>query len=410
MNTSKFIGSVLILIGTIVGAGMLAMPLVCANAGFIWSSILMIILWLASTITGLLIVEINLALPSHSCSFNSMAKHTLGGFGRVTTWISYLFLLYAIISAYVTGGSNIMASTIDFLFNIKMPSWFCATLFTLILGIAVFWSTKAVDYFNRNLMTLKGLLIIATLVFIVPHIDINKLITPQNLDQAKYLFAATPVFLCACCYHYVVPSLRIYIGDKPRQLKTIIIIGTTSALIIYLWWLASAFGVIPIGGDNSFASIAGDPNPPSEFVQLVILLVNSKWVTTSINGFANIALTTAFLGVGLGLFDFLADGFKRPDTRFGRLQTAGLTFIPPFLFAVFYPEGFVIAINYASISVAILSLVLPVAMVYYLRKNSELKSPYRVRCGTIGLLLIFLLGMVSIALAILFILKLLPGQ
>ncbi|MDR1056970.1 MAG: hypothetical protein LBL17_00065 [Coxiellaceae bacterium] len=408
MNVSKLIGSTMIFIGTIIGAGMLAMPLVSASLGFIWSLILLLILWVASTITGLLVVEVNLTLPANSCSFSSMAKHTLGNFGKVITWVSYLFLLYAIIVAYVIGGSNLIASTITFLFHIQIPNWICAILFTLILGIAVFWSTKTVDYFNRNLMSLKGLLLLATLILIVPHIDINKLIISPHVTQLKYLWGAVPVFVCAFCYHFVIPSLRIYIGDKPSQLKMLVIISTTFSLIVYVWWIASAFGVIPLTGENSFISIAHDPKPPSELVQLITLLVNNKWVTTSINGFANIALTTAFLGVALGLFDFLADGLKRPDTRFGRLQTASLTFIPPLIFGVLYPTGFVKAINYASISVAILSLILPVTMTYYLRKNQEVKFLYRVKCGNIGLILIFLLGIVTIILAILFALNLLP--
>lgn len=61
-----------------------------------------------------------------------------------------------------------------------------------------------------------------------------------------------------------------------------------------------------------------------------------------------------FLGVSLGLFDFLADGFKQSNTHGGRFRTALLTFVPPFMFAILYPQRFILALGYAAIFVAIL--------------------------------------------------------
>lgn len=60
------------------------------------------------------------------------------------------------------------------------------------------------------------------------------------------------------------------------------------------------------------------------------------------------ALATSFLGVALGLFDYLADLFQRSNTAAGRLQTGAITFPPPLAFALFYPRGFVMALGYAG--------------------------------------------------------------
>lgn len=410
MNKSKFIGSTMILIGTTIGAGMLGLPMVSAACGFPMSLILMLIIWFVSTLTGLLVIEVNLSLPIHTCSYSAMAENTLGGFGKMITWITYLFLLYSITTAYIIGASSFISSTFSPILHVAIPNWISALLFTTILGGAVFWSTKTVDYFNRFLISAKGLLLIAALILIIPHIDTNKMFVSQITSPINYLWAAIPTFIAAFGYHFVVPSLRIYIGDKPQQLKAIVIVATSTALIVYLWWLAASFGTIPLIGNTSFTSLAQTPgaSDPSEFIKLLSLVVNNPWVTSNISGFANIALTTSFLGVTLGLFDFLAEGFKRKNDRLGRLQTAGLTFIPPLLFALFYPQGFLIAINYAAIALALLTLILPPLMVYYLRKNRELKSPYQVKCGNIALLLIILTGAISIILAVMYILDLLP--
>lgn len=402
---SKFIGGTMILVGTVIGAGMLDLPTVCAAAGFTQSAILMLVLWLISTITGFLILEVNLALPSHNCSYSSMAEKTLGPLGKIITWIAYLFLLYAIIIAYVMGASDMIVSTFSPLLHIEISHQVSAILFTFILGIAVYWSTQAVDYFNRSLFSIKGFLLMVTLILVAPHIDIVKIISNQAGSQAKYLWLAIPMSLCAFSYHFVLPSLRIYIGEKPQQLRAIVLTGTSVALIIYLWWLAATLGIIPLTGSTSFAMMVPPPTGP---IQAIATLVDSKWASAGIKGFSNVALTTSFLGVALGLFDFLADGFKRSNTRLGRLQTAGLTFIPPLLFALFYPHGFDKALNYGAISVAVLSIVLPALMAYRLRQNSQLQSTYRVKCNNLTLITIIIFGLVSIVVAIMYILNLLP--
>jgi amino acid permease len=202
----------------------------------------------------------------------------------------------------------------------------------------------------------------------------------------------------------------MYVGDKPRELKWIVITGTTVSLVIYILWVAVSLGVVPLTGDNSFTSLAhlGYPADNPDFVRVATTIVNNSWVTASLNGFFNVSMTTSFLGVSLGLFDFLADGFKRKNTHFGRLQTACLTFIPPLVFAVFFPHGFRMALIYAASFIAILSLILPALMVYRLRKSAVLKSPYRAFGNNALFFAIITVGVVLFFLPILTNLHLLP--
>ena len=133
MYSSKFFGSVMILIGTIVGAGMLALPIVGAASGFWLSTLLMIIMCLVSTLTGFFVIEANLALPDHACSFNSMAEHILGKIGKVVTWTAYLFLLYTITYAYTSGESSIMTKLLKSTFNLNIENWVTSLIFVLVL-------------------------------------------------------------------------------------------------------------------------------------------------------------------------------------------------------------------------------------------------------------------------------------
>ena len=207
-----------------------------------------------------------------------------------------------------------------------------------------------------------------------------------------------PIFLCSFGFHPTIPSLSNYIGRKPRELKFAIICGSITALIIYLLWLVVTMGIVPLAGKHSFTSI-GDS--VGDFIKTIYIIINNKWVTTTINWFANIAMTTSFLGVTLGLFDFLADGFKRSNTRLGRLQTALLTFTPPLVFALFFPEGFILALKYAAFFATILVIILPALMAYSLRKNSKLVSPYQLSGGKYLLIFILTIGTAMLIMQIL---------
>ncbi|MFZ6870415.1 aromatic amino acid transport family protein, partial [Klebsiella pneumoniae] len=78
-------------------------------------------------------------------------------------------------------------------------------------------------------------------------------------------------------------------------------------------------------------------------------------VELAVHLFAHLALATSFLGVSLGLFDFLADMFQRKNSVGGRLQSGIITFLPPLAVALFYPRGFDMALGDAGVAEAVLA-------------------------------------------------------
>lgn len=412
MSISKFIGSILIVIGTTIGAGILALPLVCAPIGWVFSTILLLVIWALMTITGLLILEVNLSLDASTCSFSSMAEKTTGYLGKIIVWISCLLLLYALTAAYIAGASSLLKHLFRYYFSINIPHFINAILFVLILGMAVFWSTRATDLLNRGLISIKGFLLFMTIVLLMPHVDFASMIIKGFTGgNNKYLFAVLPIFITSFGYHTVIPSIRTYLGDKPKELRSIIICATTVSLVIYLAWILIILNIVPLTGDNSFEQIASQKTSVGGLAAAITAFVSNKWVVYGFNGFSNVAMNTSFLGVTLGLFDFIADGFKRPDTRLGRLQTAGLTFVPPLIFAMYYPQGFILALGYAAIFVTILEVILPALMAYRLRYTKNTISPslsYRVFGGKWLLFFIGACGIALIVVQILLKLEILP--
>lgn len=59
MSSSKILGSTLIIAGTTIGAGMLALPIASAGLGFSTSLIIMIAMWALMAYTALLMLELH---------------------------------------------------------------------------------------------------------------------------------------------------------------------------------------------------------------------------------------------------------------------------------------------------------------------------------------------------------------
>ena len=286
MHKSKTFGSILIITGTALGAGMFALPLVSAKAGFLPAVMLLFLIWALMMCTGLLILEVTLAFPAYRNNFGTMAAATLGPIGKIIAWLSMMALLYSLASAYISGGASVLSASINTLFKFNIPIWVSAVVFTVVLGSAVFWSTKAIDILNRGLLSVKGFLLVATLVLLMPHVDVTTIMH----GNVKFIWMAAPIFLCAFGFHHIIPSLTNYIGHEPKIMRRIIIWGATIPLVIYLFWLLTTLGTIPA---SHISSSVGD------FVDTLNKFYHNKWITSFVDGFSNIAMTTSFLGVTL---------------------------------------------------------------------------------------------------------------
>ncbi|MBV53756.1 MAG: hypothetical protein CL816_06845, partial [Coxiellaceae bacterium] len=362
----KIIGANFLVAGTAIGAGMMALPIACADTGFIPGLCILVVIWCLMIYSALLVLEVNLTLDTKHNSFSSMARQTLGRPAQVIAWICMLLLLYSLTAAYISGNASIIQLLIQTLFDFTVPYWINAIVFLLVFGSAVIWSTRCADLVNRLFFSLKGITLIVSLGLLLPETHFEQL-NVQHLTLSSAFMA--PIFITAFAFHTVIPSLTLYIGRKAKTLRMIVLCGGSLPLIIYAIWLITTLGIIPINGPNSFNDIHYHQDSVSLFISHLTGMTDNVWVHIGIHGFANIAMVTSFLGVTLGLFDFLADGLNRKNDVFGRVQTGLLTFLPPLFFALIYPHGFMLALQCAAIFVAILEMILPACMAYRSRQQ-----------------------------------------
>jgi tyrosine-specific transport protein len=108
------------------------------------------------------------------------------------------------------------------------------------------------------------------------------------------------------------------------------------------------------------------------------------------------AIVTSFIGVSFSLFEFLMDSFNITSNQKGRCLGLLLTFAPPLLFAFYYPNGFILALGYAGIFVAILLGILPALMAWSGRYWKKIATGYQPKIDRGMLTLIILFSLVII--------------
>lgn len=386
---NRTLGSIFIVAGTTIGAGMLAMPLAAAGVGFGITLGMLIAMWLLMCYTALLLVEV---YQHHNANtgLGTLAKHYLGKPGQWLTSLSMLFLMYALTAAYVSGAGELLAASLSQWLDIVVTPATGVLLFTVIAGGIVCVGTHSVDLFNRALFSAKIVLLVVMLALMMPHVHQANLIS-MPLEKGLAL-SAIPVLFTSFGFHGSIPSIVNYMGGDPRKLRRIFIIGSAIPLIAYIFWQLATLGAI---NTSTFVGILAAESGLNGLLQAVREVVATPHVELAVHLFADLALATSFLGVSLGLFDYLADMFKRRDNASGRLQTGLLTFLPPLTFALFYPQGFVIALGYAAVALAVLALLIPALLV---RKTRALHSAqnWRVRGGMPALTLVMLCGVAVI--------------
>lgn len=388
MKNSAF-GSTFIVAGTALGAGMLAMPLATAGIGFATAMLLLLCLWVVMSYTALLLVEAY-QYNDARMGLSTLAYKYLGAPGRLLTSFAMPFLLYSLIAAYLAGGGEIISESLNTLLDLQLPSYVGVLSFALIGGAIVCFGTHSVDLINRYLFATKIFFLATMLILMLPHVQqVNFLSMP--VKQAL-LLSVIPIVFTSFGFHGSVPSIVSYMRGDTAKLRKIFILGSAIPLLVYIFWQIATLGTI---GSGTFMGILADEGGLNGLLAAVKAVVGTARVEMAVRLFAALALATSFLGVALGLFDFLADFFKLKNTLKGRLKTGAITFIPPLLFALFYPKGFIFALGFAAIALSVLSLLLPALLVRQTRKQHT--GGYRVFGGQLGLLLVFVLGIAIIA-------------
>ena len=393
-------GGAMIIAGGTIGAGMLANPTSTAGVWFLGSLVLLAYTWFCMTSSGLMLLEANLHYPT-GASFDTIVKDLLGQGWNVINGLSVAFVLYILTYAYITSGGGITEGFINQLFSseqhtVQIGRVSGSLIFCLVLAVFVWFSTKAVDRFTTVLiggMVIAFILSVAGLISSVKVEVLFDSVVQGEQQYLPYMLGALPVCLVSFGFHQNVPSLvKYYERDANRVMKSVFF-GTAIALAVYVLWQLAVQGNLPRA---EFAPVIEKGGDIAVLLQALGKYIQTDFIALALRFFAYLAIATSFLGVTLGLFDYIADLCKFDDSRSGRTKTALITFLPPLLLSLTFPFGFVLAIGYAGLAATIWAVIVPALLAKASRRKFA-QSNYLVYGGNFMIYFVILFGLLNIA-------------
>lgn len=386
---SQTLGSALLVAGTSVGAGMLALPLVTAATGFWTGILLMLLMGGLSCYGGLLIAEACRAVPEAE-NLHGVIGRLLGGAGQLVAILAMLFLYYSLSAAYINAGASQLIAWLGSL-GYQLAFWEAATLVAFSIALIVVIGTVAVDYVNRSMFLLMLALLLFIMTLLLPEASMSHLTLEHS--SASAMLAALPVLYTSFGYHCAVPTVVRYVEGKPRKFCLALIIGSSLPFVTYLLWQVAINGTL---SSALIGKLNGEPDAVPRLIANIGTVTQFSNFNHLISMFTACALGTSFLGVALGLFDYLHEVGRRGSDFWGRVQTVLLTLLLPLGIAILSPGSFVTALGYAAIALVVIAVFIPAVLVWEVRKE-HLEEPYQVPGGFTGLVIACLLGVVVIA-------------
>ncbi|WP_305843362.1 amino acid permease [Photobacterium leiognathi] len=380
----KLLGSSLIIAGTALGAGMLAIPMVLAQFGLLSGTILMLVIWSGTTYAALLLLEASIKVRG-GLGMNTIAKQSLGKGGQLITNGLLYALLICLLMAYIIGAGDLVHKMVLNL-GLDISLVQSQILFAVIAGGIVAAGTGVIDKLNRVLFLLMLAVLVITLFALVPNMSLAHFFTATN-DSSIDLIKTSSVLFTSFGFFPVIPSLVSYNENAAHaQLRNMVLLGSLIPLVCYLLWLYAVVGSLSYEQLTQFNNV-------SELINVLATRFEGIHVILSI--FTGLALLTSFFGVALSLFDQNIDLFKQ-----NRAVTYVLTFILPLLGAIFAAEKFLAVLSYAGLIMVFIAVFIPMMMAINLRK-SEGKTQtaisndeyYEVGGGQIAMMVCFSFGL-----------------
>lgn len=287
-SDTSVVGAVALILGSTVGAGILALPSVTAPAGFAPSAATLVGVWALLTAEACLLAEVNLALwrdkerdggSGDVVTLREMAAATLGPSGAHFVSFAYLALSYTLMIAYISKAGDLLGGG-----GAGPP-----TAFTAAVGAVLAAGPGAVDGVNR---VATGALL-ALYAVIVGAGSLNADWTSLSRADWGAAPAAVPVVLLSLVFHDLVPVVVAQLRGDASKVRTALLVGGGIPLAMFAAWDAVALALADAAapGADPLAALAAAGGPG---------------LTAAVAGFSGLALATSALGNALGLTSTVA--------------------------------------------------------------------------------------------------------
>lgn len=373
-DSGSVFGGASLVAGTMVGAGILALPTATAPVGFLPSTGAMGIGWLYMTMSGLLIAELSINRMGQSGKpgqgMLDLYEDSLGDNWSKVGSTAYFGLHYCLLVAYIAqGGSNL--NSFMGLDAMGLPAGLPQVIFASTIAVALFLAdAAAIEVANNVFVSILAVVFLGIIGLGVGTMDFNALVAPAN-QHPDQVVDALPIIFLSLVYHNVVPTVVNQLeGDRSKITKAIVY-GTSVPTIMFVVWNAVVLGNVGVD-----AGATGIVDPVALLQASASAGGGSAVLATLVTTFSSLAVVTSLIGFVYGLIDGWTDVFDLPTEgpayEKWKAPLFGLVFLPPLALSLTDPDIFFRALDYGgAFGVSTLFLILPPVMVWKQRYGDD---------------------------------------
>lgn len=353
-------GAILLVAGTCLGSGMVALPIVLSKLGLYLGVAAMVFMWAIMYGAALVTVELNLQ-ANRSMPLGQLGKHFSGSKAQWLGILSLKLLSYALLSAFLYGISSILHELIPQYSQTTILVW-CSVCAFLVLST----NMPLIDFLNRVLFHSLLLGLGALILFLwIKLPDISHLpLMPITCTHRSWA-GVLPVIFTAFGFHGMIHALAAYCQNNAMVLKRAFFWGSLIPALIYILWTVGVLGTI-YDADKAFYHIMAQKGVEvGDLVRELTDLSHRPWLKTTIWAGMVLKFTLSIIGVGLSLREALKPLSQK---HVPQPLLSALCIGPPMLVAYFIPNAFITVLGFAGMILVIIALFLPLYLLYFAKK------------------------------------------
>lgn len=356
------IGGILLVAGTCIGSGMIALPMVLANLGILPSIALMFVMWGLIYYTSLINIELNLQ-AGHGLALGALGRHFSGRGAEIIGNISLKVLSYSLLAVYVYGGTSVLQQLIANHLHLHFSFISIATWYSAIAGAVLLLPLLMIDYCNRVLFT--GLLAVIGLLTaglaVTMQVEDTPLVSPGVADAAAWS-GLLPVVFTSFGFQVIFHTLTDYCHKNSVMLKKVFFWGSLIPALVYIVWTGTLLAVVFHNNPAFYTEMAQGKVEVGSLIATLSQIAKWPAIQLLVWWISLLAIVTSVIGVGLGLFQSLLrmipSVITAPSLRAFFAVAAAM--IPPYLVAIFVPNAFISVLGFAGMILAVIAIVLPI--------------------------------------------------
>jgi len=386
----KLILAICLVVGTSIGAGIIALPMVLCKIGLVPTLLLISLLWVFMYYSGLLGIELNLRAPK-SQTLGQLGKYYSGKVASQVGALSLMFLIYALLCAYLYGGASIFQRVLEMQLGTSYSIKGIVAVYALTLSGLLTLSVHKILQINRALLVilLVSFALLIGMLFAKADLSALPLTSPIAFKISTWT-VVLPVLLTAFGFQLIMYTLTDFCERDRSMLKRAVFWGSLIPAIVYVLWTVGSLGVLYRYAPEAYTLLLDGHLEVGQFIEALGKTMTFPGIEIFVSALSLIAIIKSSLGVGLGLMGVWKEKFGGNP----KLSLV-LTIAPPLFICLFVEALFIKALSFAGMVSVVITVFLPLWLIHCPKaKRASTIYPWVNHKITQGLF--FLLGAVVI--------------